>query len=177
MAAIKSLCKTIIVLDKGIVKFHGDPTEGISYYLNGAGDFRNRRVFESMYNKEKFTLHEISLNPRGKTSDDALDEYQEIELNALVTIKNDSERLNLTYVMSSETGEPIFTISHIGANKKLFNGLNHIKCFFPKGYLNIGTYYLSVYIIEDAKNGIFFEKDIMSFNVQIAFWEEALNMI
>ncbi|HLA56994.1 MAG TPA: hypothetical protein VK623_12890, partial [Flavobacterium sp.] len=45
-------------------------------------------------------------------------------------------------------------------------GLNKIKCTLPEGFLNIGTYYLSVYIIENAKSTLFVEKDIMSFNIQ-----------
>ena len=46
------------------------------------------------------------------------------------------------------------------------NGYNHLKCIIPEGFLNIGTYYLSVYLIEDSKTTLFVEKDIISFNIQ-----------
>jgi lipopolysaccharide transport system ATP-binding protein len=166
MAAIKSLCTNTFVLDKGTIKFVGEPTHAVTYYLKGGADLHNKRLFDNSYDKEKFTLYEISLNPKGGTSEHSLDEYQEIELNSIIKVKKDFDRIHLTYVVSSETGEPLFTISHLGAGKNLVNGYNHVKCSFPKGFLNIGTYYISFYLIEDKKQALFFEQDIISFCVQ-----------
>lgn len=166
MAAIKSLCKSALVLEYGKAKFLGETANAVSYYLKGDSESQNKKTFGKEYDKKEFTLHEISMNPRGKTSDDVLDEYQEIELNTLISIKNSAERLHLTYVLNNENGEPLFTFSHINSGSRMANGKNYLKCTFPKDFLNIGTYYLSIYIIEDAKVTIFVEKDILSFDVQ-----------
>lgn len=166
MAAIKSLCSGGIVLENGKNQFTGNPNEAISYYLKGGFESHNKKEFGATYNHEDFDLHEISLNPKGKSSDEPLDEYQEIELNTNIFIKKRCDHLHLTYVLNNESGDPLFTFSHINSNLKLVNGSNYLKCIFPKGFLNIGDYYLSLYIIEDAMHTVFSENDIMSFSVQ-----------
>jgi lipopolysaccharide transport system ATP-binding protein len=166
MAAIKTLCKTGIVLGNGQIKYIGETSVAVSKYLKNSSESLNKKSFDADYDQKFFSLHEISLNPIGKSSDDVLDEYQEIELNCLITIKANSENLHFTYVLNNENGDPLFTFSHVNDNKKLTIGFNHIKCTFPKGYLNVGTYYLSVYLIENAKSAIFNENDIMSFSIQ-----------
>jgi lipopolysaccharide transport system ATP-binding protein len=40
-----------------------------------------------------------------------------------------------------------------------------LVCRFPKGFLNIGTYFLSFFIIQDKKRSVFVEKDIICFQV------------
>jgi lipopolysaccharide transport system ATP-binding protein len=166
MAAVKTLCSRGVVMEHGKVKLIAGVDKAVSTYLSGYAEAQNLKRFGNDYDKPEFILHEISLNPKGKTSDEVLDEYQEIELNTILTIKDEPERFHLTYVVNNENGEPLFTISHINANKKLSKGVNHVKCTFPKGFLNIGTYYLVLYIIQDSRTTAFVERDILSFNVQ-----------
>ena len=59
----------------------------------------------------------------------------------------------------------LFTFSNAGV-VPFHIGLNELVCSFPKGFLNIGSYYLDLYIIEDAKKAIHHEPDIMAFNIQ-----------
>lgn len=166
MAAVKSLCNKGIVLQFGKKVFDGNAADGVSYYLKGDVETINKRIFNKEYNKTDFILHEISLNPIGKNSNETLDEYCGVELHTKITIKDRSDVLHITYVLNNENEEPIFTFSHINSNKVLKNGFNHLKCTFPKGFLNIGSYYLSIYIIENSKNTLFSEKDVLSFTIQ-----------
>ncbi len=166
MAAVKTLCEKGLVLEHGQAKFIGNSVPAITYYLKGSSESLNKKKWEHEYDKPEFILHEISLNPKGSTSDDALDEYHEIELNTLVTIKSNAERIQLTYVLNNENGDALFTFSHINTNMRMTDGYNHLKCHFPEGFLNIGTYYLSIYLILDSMHCLFFEKDILSFDVQ-----------
>jgi lipopolysaccharide transport system ATP-binding protein len=166
MAAVKTLCQKGIVLEHGRKVFEGNSTEAVGYYLKGDAETQNKKTFGKEYDKNDFSLQEISLSPIGKTTDDILDEYNEIELHTTITIKKKSENLHLTYVLNNENGEPLFTFSHINSHQKLKNGINFVTCTFPKGYLNIGTYYLSIYIIENSKTTLFTEKDIMTFSIQ-----------
>ncbi|MFV8271470.1 polysaccharide ABC transporter ATP-binding protein [Flavobacterium sp. GT2N3] len=166
MAAVKSLCTRGIVLEHGKVKFDGKIENAVSYYLSGDSESQNKKIFSSDYDKKDFTLHEISLNPIGKSSDDALDEYQKIEINTVITLKDINENLQVTFVLNNESGEALFTFSHVNNKLKLNRGLNKIKCTLPEGFLNIGSYYLTVYVIENSKTTLFVEKDIMSFIIQ-----------
>ena len=76
-----------------------------------------------------------------------LDEFHEIEINIKIDIKKNGEKRQLSFVLNSEEGDPIFAFSHTSAGIRLKNGFNHLLCRLPKGFLNIGNYYLSFYLI------------------------------
>ncbi len=167
MAAVKSLCDTALVLENGSTRLMVDTTTAISYYLQGNTENQQHKFFNTEYDLADFKLHEISVNPENKTSGESLDEYQAIELNTLISIKrDDAESFHVTYVLNGEDGTTLFTFSHINTGLKLKKGLNNLKCVFPKGFLNIGSFYLTLYIIENSKTTVFVEKDIFSIKVQ-----------
>lgn len=166
MLSIKSLCARCVVLEKGAIGFSGSCEEGISYYLNEKNETRNKWEFKALFKKSRFTIHEISLCPIGKSSNEVLDEYQEIELNTSISVYDDSKSLHLTYVLKNEIGDPLFAFSHIHGNLELKKGKHQLKCIFPQGFLNIGTYYLSLYIIENLKATLFVENNIVGFQIQ-----------
>jgi lipopolysaccharide transport system ATP-binding protein len=166
MAAVKTLCHRGIVLENGLMKFTGDAPGAVTYYLKGDHETNNFKLFGDDYENDLFKLKEISLHPKNETNETPLNEYQEIELDTKIFIKSMPERLHVTFVLNSEQGEPIFTVSHIQSGVHLQPGDNHLVCTLPKGFLNIGSYYLSLYVIRDARDTVFVEKDIMSFDVQ-----------
>ena len=98
MAAVKSLCTKAIVLENGKVTKEDTVENAVSYYLSGDSESENRKIFSSNYDKKEFTLHEISLNPIGKSSDEVLDEYQEIEINTSFTLKDISKKLHHSFL-------------------------------------------------------------------------------
>ncbi|MEO5775746.1 MAG: polysaccharide ABC transporter ATP-binding protein [Flavobacterium sp.] len=166
MAAVKSLCSKAIVLENGLIKKMDLVENAVAYYLSGNSETQNQKAFGIEYDKPEFALHQISVNPVGKSEEEVLDEYQEIEINAHFTLKNEKNKLHVTFVLNNELGEALFTFSHINSGVNLKQGLNKIKCKLPKGFLNIGTYYLNFYVIESGKSTLFVEKDIMVFNIQ-----------
>lgn len=166
MAAVKSLCTKGIVLENGLIANMDYVENSVAYYLSGDSETQNQKTFGNTYDKPEFTLHQISINPIGKTADEVLDEYQEIEINTQFTLKEKENKLHFTFVINNESGETLFTFSHTNSGVELKPGLNKIKCKLPKGFLNIGTYYLNFYVIENAKKTLFVEKDIMVFNIQ-----------
>jgi hypothetical protein len=46
---------------------------------------------------------------------------------------------------------------------KLVNG-KQSKMYFSKRVLNIGNYFMDIYLIEDSKRSLFIESDIMNFD-------------
>lgn len=166
MAAVKSLCSKAIVLENGLITKNDYVENAVAYYLSGNSESQNHKIFSNEYDKPEFTLHQIFLNPKGGNSDEVLDEYQEIEINTHFTLKKVKSKLHVTFVINNESGESLFTFSHSTLGIDLKQGLNKIKCKFPKGFLNIGTYYLNFYVIENSKSTLFVEKDIMVFNIQ-----------
>ena len=166
MAAVKSLCNKGLVLKNGLVDYQGNAFNAVANYLSGNSESLNHKKFGKEYNHEQFQLEEIFINPKGKTPDEILDEYQELEFNTKIVIKESPESFHLTYVLKNDEGNPLFTFSNGGSVAQFKLGSNHLKCCFPKGFLNIGNYYLDCYLIEDAKRTVFHEPDIMSFTIQ-----------
>ena len=165
MAAVKSLCTKGIVLKNGSMSFQGTAESAVAQYLSGESASLNHKKFGNDFDFELLKINEISVNPKGLTSDEILDEYHELEFQTDINIKTQPERLHLTYVLKDANGEALFTFSTSGVTP-LRNGNNHLVCSFPKGFLNIGNYYLDLYIIEDAKRAVLHEPDIMAFTIQ-----------
>jgi lipopolysaccharide transport system ATP-binding protein len=165
IAAVKTLCKNGIVMSEGQLIYTGDTASAAAKYMIGGAEFANARLFDQKYNFELFRLNEIRLKAKNKNIEEPLDEYDEIEFEIYLEIKK-QDRLHFTFVLKSETGESIFTFSHIQSNIDLFMGLNRLVCKLPKGFLNIGSYHMDAYIIKDARETVFVEKDIISFQIQ-----------
>lgn len=166
MASVKSLCHRGLVLENGCSVFDGEIAAAVSYYLSGDSESQNLKTFTSQFDMEDFCLHKIQLNAVEKSPDDYLNEFDEIELTTSISLKQNNKNLHFTYVLKNENGEALFTISHNEILISLKEGLNNLTCKFPKGFLNIGTYYLSFYLIQDSKTTLFKENDILSFHIQ-----------
>ena len=166
MAAVKSLCQRGIVLENGLVVKNDTVENAVSYYLIGNSQTQNKKIFVNEFDKPEFKLHSISMQSITPNNFDILDEFQELEIELDFTLKTTDKKIHVTFVLNNEYGEALFTFSHVNSGLQLRKGMNSIKCKLPKGFLNIGSYYLSFFVIEDAKSVLFLEKDILSFNIQ-----------
>lgn len=165
MAAVKSLCTRGIILEHGKVAFEGQIENAVSYYLGGNAETMNLKTFGNEYDFPVFKLIEISLKNFGRSSDDVLQENESIILNTKINIKvENAKRYHITYHLYNEIGEAMFSFSNAG-NFFLKNGINDLSCNFPKSFFQSGQYFLSLFIVEDSKQPIFVENDIIAFTV------------
>ena len=164
MAAVKSLCTRGMVLEHGKVKLVSNVEHAVSYYLSGESDALNSKVFDEHYDKDIFTLKEINLKNTGKPENEGLEEDKNIELSTTIIIKSDTpERYHLTYHLYNEMGEAMFSFS---SEKVSFEkGSNKLVCTFPADFFQSGQYFLSFFLVEDRRQAIFIENDIISFTV------------
>ncbi|MEP7277999.1 MAG: ABC transporter ATP-binding protein, partial [Bacteroidota bacterium] len=107
MAAVKSLCEGGVVLENGNIKFIGNANNAVTTYLKEDAETQNCKIFDKQYDYVDFKLREISLNPKGTTSETVLDEFQEIEINIKIDIKRNGPRRQITLVLNNEDGDPI----------------------------------------------------------------------
>jgi lipopolysaccharide transport system ATP-binding protein len=166
MAAVKSLCERTIVLEKGRVKYEGETASAINYYMKGDSETMNRRHFGEEFNTPEIHVQEIRLQGEGHEPEVPLDEFQAIELHVICNIKRNADRRRLIFRLNSEEGVTIFAFSHARAGVPLKDGINHLVCSLPKGFLNIGSYYLTMLLVEDPATLIMQVDDIMNFHVQ-----------
>lgn len=166
MASVKSLCDRGLVLENGMAVFNGDTDSAISYYLRGENDTGNQKTFGEDYNKQHFQLKRIFLQNSSSTFEEILLEDKPIELVTEISIKvKDASRYHITYHLHNEMGEAMFSFSNSKSGEVLKNGENRITCFFPKSFFQAGQYFLSLFVVEDRREAVFIEKDIISFTV------------
>jgi lipopolysaccharide transport system ATP-binding protein len=164
MAAVKSLCTRCLVMEHGKMKLNAEVEQAVSYYLSGDSDIMNKRTFESV-STDVFNLKEISFNNVGQNIDEPLTENSSIELHTkLVINSNQPDRYHITYHLYNEMGEAMFSFSHI-PYINLQKGVNHLLCTFPASFFQSGQYYLSLFVVEDRRQAILIEKDIVSFTI------------
>jgi lipopolysaccharide transport system ATP-binding protein len=166
MAAVKSLCTHGIVLMNGKLRFDGDATSAVSYYLKGGEEnLQNSKTFQNIGLEGVFQLHGIDICSQGATVHDPLLENKPIELITKIRINAlDASRYHVTYHLYNEMGEALFSFANT-EDATLRNGENELKCIFPANYFQSGNYYLSLFFVEDKRRSIFIEKDIISFTV------------
>jgi lipopolysaccharide transport system ATP-binding protein len=165
MAAVKSLCGKGIVLENGKVAYNGTVIGAVTHYLKGNNIISSMRKFDNQFENEYFKLYEISLNTTNNSN--VIDEYDSIHLMTNIEDKTLDSSIHVTYVFKNENSDALFASSHKLLDINLKYGTNKLECILPKGFLNIGTYYLDLYIIKDSKNTVFLEKDILCFEVQV----------
>lgn len=164
MAAIKTLCTKGILLDTGKVSYQGNIDETVLKYLgNNNASNSNHFIYENIKN-DFFDLQEIILKNISKTMDEPLDENEEIDLITNFTLNTDQpERYHITFHLKNDYGEALF--SFYSTDIKYNKGKNSLTCTFPKKFFQSGNYYLSFFLIEDKKQAVIVENDIVSFSV------------
>lgn len=164
MAAVKTLCDSAMLLNMGHIECIESPEYALARYMSGGAEFANYRMFNNTHVSEFLNIEQISIYGKGKNHNQPVSEYDQLIIETKLIIYNEGHsNLHYTYVLKNEVGEALFTFSHITNGIKLKAGKNLLKCIFPNGFLNIGNYYLDAYLIKDARDTVFFEKDIMSF--------------
>ncbi|PXY44070.1 ABC transporter ATP-binding protein [Flavobacterium hydrophilum] len=166
MAAVKSLCTRGIVLEHGKVVLDSEIDRAVSYYLGGSDTERsNSKKFKNLKN-EIFSLNEIGLQNFDKSFDDPLIENEKIELITKINFNtDDAPRYIITYHLYNEEGEPLFSFSNSSSDVVLKKGENYLKCVFPEYFFQSGNFSLSIFIVEDKRQSIFMERDIIHFTV------------
>jgi len=166
LSAVKTLCARAVLLDHGQVTYTGDTSDTIEYYLkaNNAA-LSNVRTFGDDLDREEFKLEEISFKSVGGTVDELLDEYHTIEIHLKIHMKRNGNRSRVNFAMLDDHGVVLFVFSSARGDVHMHDGLNHLVCTLPEGFMNIGTYFLSMYLLQDEKTLLHHEPNIASLQI------------
>lgn len=166
MAAVKSLCNSGIVLNKGIIEHIGEINSCVSLYLGGGKKgIANIKTFEDIAVEDVFKFNQIAIKGSKSSYEDLLLENNSLELTSEIEMLTDEpERCHITYHLYNELGEPLFSFSSKD-NIKLEKGTNKLTCIFPENFFQSGNYSLSLFVVIDRRKAICIENDIFSFTV------------
>lgn len=166
MGSVKSLCNKGILLENGLTKFDGNVSTSIALYLGGDNAISlNSKTYSYIKKEGVFKLNTISLKSKGYKNDDSLFENENIELLTDIDFEPlNSNKYHVTYHLYNDLGEALFSF-HENSNNFIKKGNNQILCTFPKNFFQSGNYSLALLIIEDNKQAVFSEKDIITFTI------------
>jgi lipopolysaccharide transport system ATP-binding protein len=163
MAAVKSLCNKGVLLENGRIKTIGSVDDAITRYFKSDNHLANFINYKETHQNEWFKLNEIQIYSKSDDSKVDLDEYDELILKTNIDVLKENEHIKYTYVIKSSFSEPLFTFTH--KDIILEKGNNIILCHLPKGFLNIGEYFIDLYIIYKSKDTLYNSNDIFSFKI------------
>lgn len=167
MTAVKSLCKSGILLENGMLKEIGTTDDIVSHYLRRGNDIDNHKLWDQPeVKKDGFELLEIGVRKKGGDWIDTMRVDQDLELVVRYQVTQPYEQLHLTFHMKNEQGQKIFSFS--GGSQV---GLKHNSGVYeqigtiPANFLNWGNYAIDLYVVKDRSKAFIIEDDIITFTL------------
>lgn len=167
MTAIKSLCKTGVLLKNGTMQDIGPVENIVSHYLKGDSAIENHHTWDvPQIKRNGFELLEIGVRRVGCDYSDVMSIDQDVELVIRYRLTRDVNQMHITYHFKNEQGEKIFSSS--GSRVIPLEhpaGEYEQVCVIPANTLNWGTFAVDLYVIENRKEGLLIENDVITFNL------------
>ncbi len=166
MASIKNLCTRVLLMENGKLAHSGNTEVIISKYLSGKNKVNNQINFDQEFDYSDFILHSICLKNKGGHEENPITESEEIELTTSISFKNSSGKsYHLTFHLYNSQGDALFSFSSFQGAEQLTYGRNDLSCYFPKGFLSSGSYFLNLFIVKNKRKVALRIKDILYFTV------------
>lgn len=167
MTAVRSLCRTGILLENGLIKVAGHVEDIVASYLIGDNEIENHKKWEKpQIQKEGFELLDIGIRKEGGQWHEKMSVSHNIELIVRYRITSPFKQLHLTFHMKNSQGLKIFSFSSGNQfNQDHKVGIYEQTCHIPANFLNWGSYALDIYVVKDSKVAFIVENDIISFTL------------
>jgi lipopolysaccharide transport system ATP-binding protein len=165
MQAITSLCGKAIWLDKGRVKEIGKAHSVITSYINNYKQQRLRQAWtpETAPGNEKIRFREVAVIP-----DLAGTGIMDIRVPLTVRFRfwnyRDNVKLNIELLLFGYSGECIFDLP--SASKTYSKGMVEGEFTIPGNFLNDGSYYITIYVMEDTTYIVYELAECLSFELE-----------
>lgn len=163
MAAVKSLCNRVIVLNQGTNTFNGLTNFGIETYLNG--DRKSETIVTNtqlgaIYLNE-LSVRKISGDP---TEPISMSDSFDIHLDFNNPYKDVT---NINFRVKDERGNYLFVVTSTDFGIEISpNNNNIIKCRFPSNFFNEGVLFIDIMIVKNFKEVYAVENDIIKITIQ-----------
>jgi lipopolysaccharide transport system ATP-binding protein len=168
MASVKTLCSRGIILENGRITQEGSTDQVISNYLKGNSELVNFKTDPNkpMIDLPDIEIYSIGVKANNKDYNDIITLDDKITFSTRYKQKTNSKFIHITIHLKDELGNVVFT--NASSNTKIADdkeGLFDVSVVFPDNFFNWGSFYIDLYIVENKKNILVVEKDIVSFTV------------
>lgn len=169
MTAVRSLCKSGILLENGMVKETGNIESVVAKYLQEDNGLTSHRICEGnrdfMSEDGGVELLEIGVSCPDKDFDEPISMDQDFDIIIRYRLKKKYENFWVTIFPKNGRGDRMFSVS----SSKSVNISNHpngeyeLRCKIPANFFNWGNYGLDILFYYDKK--IKYMSDIISFTI------------
>ena len=168
MTAVKSLCKTGIILENGLIVNSGLIDPIVSRYLKGDSKIFNHKTWEiPVINQNNFELSEIGIRKSKAKFEDVMRVDDELEVVLSYKLTRAFEDFHITLLYKDEQGNDLFTTyaqsDEISSNHEA--GEYVLSSIIPANFFNWGNFAIDFYAIEKKTKAVAIEKDIISFTL------------
>jgi len=162
MTAVRSLCKTGVMLDKGSIKHLGEINYIVDNYLsdetikgivNNKWDYNNAPGNEYIKVRSAFITYDYD-KITVKSSFDIVTEFWSLHENV---------KINVSIVIWDINQNPVFNIST--DSNLLKKGLNKAVFHIPENLMNDGIYKIQNYFVKDSSTPVFIHDNACSFEI------------
>jgi lipopolysaccharide transport system ATP-binding protein len=168
MAAVKSLCRSGILLSDGEILETGNAETVVNAYLKGNSQVTNHKAWDAPeFATTEFELLEIGIKAQNKSYTDVMRMDDELVFTARYRIKIPCESLHLTLHFKDEQGNKLFSNSwgKSGVSNEHETGMYECRAVIPANFFNWGAFYIDFFVVKDRQRAILIENDIISFSV------------
>ncbi len=175
VTAVQGLCNKAAFLQKGNLVKYGEVGEVLHDYMASISKFllqQNWDKPEQAPGNDFVRFKNISILPQFLEAQKSIDVRTPLIFNVeFWNFIQDESALNISVFLYNMSGECIFNIgnSPVQVSKGLIQGQLEI----PGNFLNDGSYYMSVMIVKNSVDVVYFMEDAISFDV--ADWRPSTN--
>jgi lipopolysaccharide transport system ATP-binding protein len=175
MLAVQSLCTRVVWLDQGEIQDQGPARQVISQYLKTSLAARAEQTWDNLNTapgNEHVRIRRACVCAAGNLSTDLISVKTPLVMEFEYWNLVPGAYLNLSVVVSTKEGHPIFNTGSGGApvwhNRPFPVGLFRSRFHIPGDLLNDGTHRVHLYVVKDQTLVIYDIDDILVFDVEEA---------
>ena len=170
MASVKSLCKTGILLENGMLKEIGPVDPIVTHYLRGNSSVANHHCWEEPVIKGGgFELLEMGIRAKGCGYEDVMRVTDELEIVMRYRLTKPMEKFWITLHVKNEQGERLFSTFGAGRCYPYDHAAGEYEqvCSIPKDFFNFGNFSIDLLAFsqEPMLTDLAIEPDVISFTL------------
>jgi lipopolysaccharide transport system ATP-binding protein len=166
LTAVQNLCNKTLHLEKGTVKNFGDTGEILNLYMAESQSKKFKHFFDTPNSAPGNEFVKLKYAEVIPTLDQLIGYWtvnNSFSINFDFWSILDTANLNISLHVYATTGECIF---NIGSPVKTYSkGIISSKIEIPGNFLNDGSYYISIMIVQDASKVIYNFEDLFQFEI------------
>lgn len=174
MTAVKSLCKTGIILQNGEIFNMGDAETIVTEYLRGDSSIENHKVWHlPSINVPGVEILEIGVRKSGGNYMDTIKMTDGVDIVLRYRITSPFKEFHITYHIKNEQGQDVFSCSGGERCYPIMHECGEYEqiCHIPANFLNWGDYSIDLFAVENRVRPILRENDIVSFMISNKAYE------